>query len=203
MPPESSCGKLFSQPSSPTSFEQLARRRRARPAACARRRLPAAARRSASAVRQGSSAASWNTKPSARLAPRLLRRHAEHRRPRPRSATRGRRPRAAASTCRSPRARAGVRKPPLLDGERDVLERRDRAPVGDEAHRDVAAGHGRRCRRRCERPRPTPTPAAASSPPASASADLRPAVGRSRSGCRGSSPRRPSARAWRTGRAAA
>ena len=106
MPPESSCGKLPSQPSSPTSSSS-SRGVGARPAGP---RLPPTSSGSStfcSAVRHGSSAGILEHEAERALLPRLLRRHAEHRDLPPWSARSGRRPRAARSTCRSPTGRAG------------------------------------------------------------------------------------------------
>ena len=141
MPPDSSCGNEFSQPARPTS--SINSRGVAAPDASGRR-PPTSSGSSTffNAVRHGSSAASWNTKPSA-----LALRASSRRRCRaPRSVP----PMASirSATTRSkvdlpqPDGPSRLRKPPRLHRERHVLERRHDAALGHEPHRDIAALDG-------------------------------------------------------------
>ena len=147
MPPESSCGKLLLPAFEPDELEQLARRRRAggqaAEAADLERQLDVLQRRAPGqqrgileheAERARSCRASCGVMPNTETWPLD-------------GAIRS-------ATTRSkvdlpqPDGPSRLRKPPRSTAKRDVLQRRDGAPLGDEAHRHVAARRPRSPRRR-------------------------------------------------------
>ena len=183
MPPESSCGKLASQPSSPTSPRSSRGvglpAGRALRAADLERQLDVLQRRAPRQQRRRP-----GTRSRATLEPRLLRRHAEHR-----DAAAGRRHEVGddPQQGRLAAARTGpsrLRKPPRSSVKETfssaVTVRRSVTKRTVTLRQETAAGSG------------TPsgtadgeTPAAARLAAATGSADLRPAVGRRSSGFEG------------------
>ncbi len=137
MPPESSCGKFCSQPSSPTSLSSS----RGVGAPEGRPRKPADLGRQLDVLQRsapGQQRGILEHEAERAVLPRLLRREAEHR-----DLSARRRDQVGDHAQQGRLAAAGwseqAQEPAALDREGDVVQRRDGAPVGDEAHRHVAA----------------------------------------------------------------